>query len=223
MSFTESIYEGSVLEVIQNLGHNYISAEDIERDSYRNPLYMADLEESLSRINPGLDRDVLDKAVFNLQNIDAGSLVQRNRTFMEWLQDGMEVSYMHRGEEKTSTVYLVDYENIENNQFTVINQWTVAGPNQNRRPDIVLFINGLPLVVVELKSGSSETADISSAYRQMRNYQLDIPDLFIYNAFNIISDHTHSKVGTITSTEEWYKEWKTVDGSYEDTRFAASR
>jgi type I restriction enzyme R subunit len=221
MSFTESIYEGSVLEVIQNLGHNYISAEDIERDSYRNPLYMADLEESLSRINPGLDRDVLDKAVFNLQNIDAGSLVQRNRTFMEWLQDGMEVSYMHRGEEKTSTVYLVDYENIENNQFTVINQWTVAGPNQNRRPDIVLFINGLPLVVVELKSGSSETADISSAYRQMRNYQLDIPDLFIYNAFNIISDHTHSKVGTITSTEEWYKEWKTVDGSYEDTRFAA--
>ncbi|MFA5634593.1 MAG: type I restriction endonuclease [Anaerovoracaceae bacterium] len=191
MSFTESIYEGSVLEVIQNLGHNYISAEDIERDSYRNPLYMADLEESLSRINPGLDRDVLDKAVFNLQNIDAGSLVQRNRTFMEWLQDGMEVSYMHRGEEKTSTVYLVDYENIENNQFTVINQWTVAGPNQNRRPDIVLFINGLPLVVVELKSGSSETADISSAYRQMRNYQLDIPDLFIYNAFNIISDHTH--------------------------------
>lgn len=221
MNFTESIYEGSVLEVIQDLGYKYLAAEEIERDSYRNPLYMKDLKKSLAQINPELDIDVLGQAIFKLQNIDLGSLVQRNKVFMDWLQNGMEVSYMFEGKEKTSIVYLVDYINVKNNIFSVVNQWTVAGLDQNRRPDIVVFINGLPLVVIELKSGASETADISSAYLQIRNYQLDIPDLFVYNAFNIISDHTYSKAGTITATEEWYKEWKTTDGSYEETRLAA--
>lgn len=223
MSYTEAIYEGAVLDVIQELGYTYIPAENINRESYKNPLYMEELYSSLARINKNLPLDVIDSAIFNLQHIDAGSLVQRNRQFMDWLQNGMEVTYMDKGEEKTSIVYLIDYkeENIDNNTFTVINQWTVSGADQARRPDIVIFINGLPLVVVELKSGASENVDISSAYRQIRNYQKDIPDLFVYNAFNIISDHTHSKAGTITSSEEWYKEWKTVDGSREDTRVAA--
>lgn len=220
MSFTEEVYEGALLDLIQELGYKYISVGDINRETYKNPLYMEELYESLTRINKDLPLDVIDSAIFNLQHIDAGSLVQRNRQFMDWLQNGMEVTYMDKGEEKTSIVYLMDYENIDNNSFVVINQWTVSGIDQTRRPDIVLFINGLPLVVMELKSASAENADISSAYRQIRNYQKDIPELFIYNAFNIISDHTYSKAGTITSTEEWYKEWKTVDGSYEDTRFA---
>lgn len=219
--FTEDIYEGSVLSVISELGYDYIPPEDVERETYSNPLYMDDLYESLARLNPELPLDVIDKAMFNLQHIDVGSLVQRNKQFMEWLQDGMEVTYMDIGEEKTSLVYLMDYEQVENNSFKVVNQWTVAGVDQNRRPDIVVFINGLPLVVVELKSGSSQSADVSSAYGQIRNYQKDIPELFVYNAFNIISDHTYSMAGTITSSEEWYKQWKTVDGSYEDTRFAA--
>ncbi len=221
MSFTEAVYEGSVLDVIQELGYRYIPADEIERETHRNPLYMEDLYVGLTNVNPHLSWDVIDTAIFNLQNIDIGSLVQRNRQFVDWLQNGMEVSYMDKGEEKTSIVYLLDYNNVDNNIFTVINQWTVAGVDQNRRPDIVVFINGLPLVVIELKSGSAENADVSSAYRQIKNYQLDIPELFVYNAFNIISDHTYSKAGTITANEEWYKEWKTVDGSYEDTRFAA--
>ncbi|NMA94988.1 MAG: HsdR family type I site-specific deoxyribonuclease, partial [Clostridiales bacterium] len=221
MYFTEYVYEGAVLDVIKELGYTYVPASDIDRESYKNPLYMKELYESLARINSSLSLDVLDSAIFNLQNIDAGSLVQRNRQFMEWLQNGMEVSHMEMGEEKTSIVYLMDFNNIDRNSFTITNQWTVSGINQNRRPDIVLFINGLPLVVMELKSGASDIYDISSAYRQIRNYQKDIEELFVYNAFNIISDHTYSKAGTITSTEEWYKEWKTVDGSYEDTRYAA--
>lgn len=221
MNFTEAIYEGSILEVIKDLGYNYKSAADIERDSYKNPLLMTDLEAAIAKINPGLDSSVIDQAIFKLQNIDIGSLVQRNKIFMDWLQNGMEVTYLSADREKTSIVYLMDYENVDNNVFTVVNQWTMAGESQNRRPDIIVFVNGLPLVVIELKSGSSETADISTAYRQIRNYQLDIPELFIYNAFNIISDHTYSKAGTITASEEWYKEWKTTDGSYEDTRQAA--
>lgn len=221
MQITEDVFEESVLEVIEELGYTFISAGNIERETYKDPLFIEDLAESLNRINPDLSFDVIDKAIFNLQNIDIGSLVQRNKQFTDWLQNGMEVSYMELGEEKTSIVYLMDYEDIDNNSFVVTNQWTVTGKDQNRRPDIVVFVNGLPLVVVELKSASSESADISSAYRQIRNYQKDIEELFVFNAFNIISDHTYSKAGTISSNEEWYKEWRTIDGSYEDTRFAA--
>lgn len=220
-TMTEAVYEGSVLSVIEDLGYDYVSVSEIDRDSYKNPLYTDELFESLLRINPDLSFDVIDQAIFNLENIEAGSLIQRNRQFTDWLQNGMEVNYMELGEEKTSIVYLMDYENIDNNSFIIVNQWTVMGYDQSRRPDIIIFVNGLPLVVIELKSASSESADIDSAYRQIRNYQQDIPELFVYNAFNIISDHTYSKVGTITSDEEWYKEWKTVDGSYEDTRYAA--
>ena len=201
MNFTEDIYEGSVLSVIKELGYTYVSAENVDRETYKNPLYMQDLYESLSRVNSKQPLEVIDIAVFNLQHIDIGSLVQRNKQFIEWLQNGMEVTYMDMGEEKTTIVYLMDYKNIDKNSFAVINQWTVSGIDQNRRPDIIVFINGLPLVVVELKSGSSESADISFAYRQIRNYQKDIPELFVYNAFNIISDHTYSKAGTLTSNE----------------------
>src|SRR5690625_3495141 len=187
MSYTEAIYEGAVLDVIKELGYDYTPAEYINRETYKNPLYMEELYESLSKINKDLPLSVIDSAIFNLQHIDAGSLVQRNKQFFDWLQNGMEITYMDRGEEKTSLVYLIDFDNIDNNSFSVVNQWTVAGIDQARRPDIVVFINGLPLVVVELKSGSSEDVDISSAYRQIRNYQKDIPELFVYNAFNIIS------------------------------------
>lgn len=221
MNFTEDVYEGSILSVIEELGYDYASAENIDRESYKNPLYTEELFESLAQLNPTLPLDVIDSAIFKLGNIDVGTLVQRNRQFMDWLQNGMEVTYRHQGEDKTALVYLIDYEDVANNSFTVINQWTIAGVDQSRRPDVIIFVNGLPLVVIELKSGSSETADIGSAYRQIRNYQKDIPELFVYNAFNIISDHTYSKAGTITADEEWYKEWKTVDGSYEDTRYAA--
>lgn len=221
MNITEAIYEGSILDVIQELDYEYISAEDIDRESYKNPLFMDEVYDSLNRINNDLSLDIIERALFQLENIDIGTLPQRNRQFMDYLQNGMEVSYRENNEDKTSIVRLIDYQDVDNNSFVATNQWTVSGIDQDRRPDIVIFINGLPLIVVELKSAASESADISSAYRQMRNYQLDIPELFVYNAFNIISDHTHSKVGTITANEEWYKEWKTVDGSYEDTRFAA--
>lgn len=221
MSFTEDVYEGAVLDLLKDMGYRYISVEDIERESYKNPLYIEDLRESLLRINSDADLDIIESAIFKLQNIEAGSLVKRNKQFFDWLQNGMEVSYMEDGVEKTSIVYLVDYNDVDNNSFVVVNQWTVEGYDQKRRPDIIVFLNGLPVVVVELKSGSRKDTNIEHAYRQIKNYQKDIEELFVYNAFNIISDHTDSKVGTITSTEEWYKAWKTVDGDYEDTRFAA--
>lgn len=221
MYFTEDIYEGSILEILQDLGYTYKSAEEVNRDSYQNPLYMEDLQAGLAQVNPSLGMDIIDRAILELQSIGAGSLVQKNKTFMNWLQNGIEVAHIENGEEKTDFVHILNYDDLNKNIFTVVNQWTVRGDEETKRPDVIVMVNGLPLVVIELKSASSTDADIMSAYRQIRNYQQAISDLFIYNAFNIISDHTYSRAGTITASPEWYKEWKTVDGSYEDTRHAA--
>lgn len=123
------------------------------------------------------------------------------------------------GEECSSIVYLVDYKNLENNSFIVANQWTFI-ENSNKRPDIILFLNGLPVVLVELKSPSREETDASEAYRQLRNYMQEIPSMFIYNAICVMSDQLTSKAGTITSGEDRFMEWKTKDGNYENTQYA---
>ena len=138
---------------------------------------------------------------------------------MDYLQNGIPVKYEEKGEERSTLVYLVDYTSLENNDFTAINQWTVV-EHSEKRADIVLFVNGLPLVVVELKSPSREETDASAAYRQLRNYMYEIPSLFVYNAICVMSDLSISKAGTITSGEDRFMEWKTTDGSYENTQFA---
>src|SRR5699024_5879851 len=139
--------------------------------------------------------------------------------FFDYLQNRVEVSHYEQGKQKTTRVHLVDYENVEQNDFMVTNQYTMIGKEQ-KRPDIVLFLNGLPIIVIELKSASTIHADISNAYREIKNYQHVIAGLIYYYAFNIISDFSYTKVGTITSNECWSKGWKTTDGSYESTRCA---
>src|SRR5699024_910942 len=175
--------------------------------------------DSLVQINPEVSLDVIERAIYQVQHIDAGLLESRNERFFNYLQNGVEVSHYEQGKQKTRRVDVLDYENIEHNDLIVTNQYTIVGKEQ-KRPDIVLFLNGLPIIVIELKSASTIHADISNEYRQIKNYQHDIEELFVYNAFNIISDFTYTKVGTITSNESWYKEWKTTDGDYESTRFA---
>lgn len=123
------------------------------------------------------------------------------------------------GEERSSIVYFVDYKNHDNNSFIIANQWTFI-ENSNKRPDVILFLNGLPVVLVELKSPSREETDASEAYRQLRNYMQEIPSMFIYNAICVMSDQLTSKAGTITSGEDRFMEWKTKDGDYENTQFA---
>ena len=138
---------------------------------------------------------------------------------MDYLQNGIPVRYFVDGEERSSIVYLVDYKNPENNSFVVANQWTFI-ENSNKRPDLILFLNGLPIVLMELKSPSREETDASEAYRQLRNYMQEIPSMFIYNAICIMSDQLISKAGTITSGEDRFMEWKTKDGNYENTQYA---
>lgn len=142
-----------------------------------------------------------------------------NDFFMEYLQNGILVRYFVDGEERSSIVYLVDYMNPENNSFVVANQWTFI-ENSNKRPDLILFLNGLPIVLMELKSPSREETDASEAYRQLRNYMQEIPSMFIYNAICVMSNQLISKAGTITSGEDRFMEWKTKDGNYENTQYA---
>lgn len=218
--YTESNYENAVLQLLnEKLGYTYAYGPEIERD-YSSPLYETILISSLKRINKALPAVAIDEAIYKLKNFETGTLLQKNMTFMDYLQNGVPVKYFNNGEEFSDLVYLIDYKNISNNDFMVINQWTVI-ENSEKRPDIILFINGLPLVVIELKSPSREETDASAAYRQLRNYMYEIPSLFIYNAVCVMSDMTTSKAGTITSGEDRFMEWKTTDGSYENTQYAA--
>lgn len=217
--YTEADYENSVIELFRNdLGYEYAYGPDIERDFY-SPLYEEVLIDSLYRLNRGLPDDAIQDALFKLKSFENGELVQKNAVFMDYLQNGIPVRYFVDGEERSSIVYLVDYKNPDNNSFIVANQWTFI-ENSNKRPDVILFLNGLPVVLVELKSPSREETDASEAYRQLRNYMQEIPSMFIYNAICVMSDQLTSKAGTITSGEDRFMEWKTKDGNYENTQYA---
>jgi len=217
--FREEDYEKSLIELFQNdLEYEYVYGPDIERDFY-SPFYEDVLIESLYRINHGVANDAIQDALFKLKNFENGELVQKNAVFMDYLQNGIPVRHFVDGEERSSIVYLVDYKNPENNSFVVANQWTFI-ENSNKRPDLILFLNGLPIVLMELKSPSREETDASEAYRQLRNYMQEIPSMFIYNAICVMSDQLISKAGTITSGEDRFMEWKTKDGNYENTQYA---
>lgn len=217
--FREEDYEKSLIELFQNdLEYEYVYGPDIERDFY-SPFYEEVLIESLYRINHGATNDAIQDALFKIKNFENGELVQKNAIFMDYLQNGIPVRYFIDGEERSSIVYLMDYKNPENNSFIVANQWTFI-ENSNKRPDLILFLNGLPIVLMELKSPSREETDASEAYRQLRNYMQEIPSMFIYNAICVMSDQLISKAGTITSGEDRFMEWKTKDGNYENTQYA---
>jgi hypothetical protein len=217
MSFTEDNYEKALISLFEGMGYQYLYGPNIERDYYV-PYYEAQLEESLQIVNPKKPHAAIHEAIIKLRNIDMGSLTQRNETFTDYLQHGIEVSYFNGKEMRNEMVYLIDFEHTDKNTFQVINQWTFI-ENAEKRADIIVFVNGLPLVVVELKSPSREETDASEAYLQLRNYMKDIPSLFAFNMFCVMSDMALSKAGTITSKEDRYMEWKTKDGNYESTEF----
>lgn len=217
--YNEESYENSIIDLFENnLQYQHVYGPNIERDFY-SPLYEDVLVKSIERINSGLPHSAINDALYKLKNFENGELVQKNMVFMDYLQNGVPVRYFDGSEEKSSIVYLIDYDNVDNNSFIVANQWTFI-ESSNKRPDIILFINGLPLVVIELKSPSREETDASEAYRQLRNYMHEIPSMFIYNAVCVMSDHLVSKAGTITSGEDRFMEWKSKDGNRVNDKFA---
>lgn len=216
---TEAAYENSVIELFQHLGYTHVYGPDVENRDFNSPLYLDILEDSIYRINPNVPKSAIQEALFKIKNFDNGELLQQNKNFMDYLQNGITVKYLENGEQRSTIVYLIDYKNVDNNSFIVANQWTFV-ENSEKRPDVLLFINGLPLVLFELKSPSREETDSSQAYRQIRNYMKEIPSMFIYNAICVMSDLLISKAGTITSDETRYMEWKTKDGNYENNQYA---
>lgn len=220
--FTEDAYERTLIALFRDeLGYAYECGYEVERD-YKEPFYRADLVASMRRLNPELPADAMDEGIKQITNISIGTLEQNNEQFTLWMQNGLEVGFLQNGEERTALMRLIDFDHPERNLFKVVNQWRVE-EYKNKRCDMVVMVNGLPLVVVELKSAVSEDASIDDAYKQIKNYQQSIPSLFSYNAFNVISDMSETRAGTITAKQDRYMEWKTVDGSYETTLVADYR
>ena len=220
LSFTEDTFEQAVIELFENMGYTHIYAPDMNRTDYSRPLLDDVLRDCLVRLNSSLPAVAIDEAILKLNDFDAGSLLRKNIIFMDYLQNGITVKYAVKGEEWSSVVKLIDYTDADKNDFYVVNQYTFVENGNNRRPDIILFINGLPLVLMELKSPSKDEVGAENAYNQIRNYMKDIPSMFYYNAVCVISDLSTNKAGTITSGLDRFMEWKTKDGDYENTAYA---
>lgn len=219
MPFTENTYENSIIQLLESLGYTHIYGPDLIDRNYESPLYEDELNDSIRRINSKLNEQAINDALNKLHRFENADLIQKNKVFMDYLQNGIPVRYWENGEQKSDICYLVDYKNIENNSFIVANQWTFI-EKSNKRPDILIFLNGLPIALMELKSPSREETNASEAYSQIKNYMHEIPSMFIYNAFCVMSDMLLSKAGTITADEERFMEWKSVDGEYTTDKIA---
>ena len=210
----ENAYEQSIIELFRDtLGWEYRYGPDVERD-FHDPLYEPMLEAAIHRINPHAHPQALSEALNKLRHFENGDLVTQNAIFTDYLQNGVQVAYSDKGENKSEIIYLVDFKNASNNSFIIANQWTVI-EKSNKRPDVLLFVNGIPVVLFELKSPSREETNASEAYLQIKNYMQEVPSLFIYNCICVMSDQFTSKAGTITSGEDRFMEWKTKNGEKE--------
>lgn len=213
-SIDENAYEQSIIELFRDtLGWEYRYGPDVERD-FHDPLYESVLTESLLRINPHAHPQALSEALNKLRHFENNDLVKQNFLFTDYLQNGVQVTYSDKGENKSEIIYPVDFKNAGNNSFILANQWTVI-EKSNKRPDVILFVNGIPVVLFELKSPSREETSASEAYLQIKNYMQEVPSLFIYNCICVMSDQFTSKAGTITSGEDRFMEWKTKNGEKE--------
>lgn len=218
----EDFYEQAIIEYFTSyLGYEYLHGPDVARTSekYDDVFIPEVLPAALRKINPGLPAQAIQEAIFKLNNTETGKLEIRNERFNDYLQSGVEVRYFDGKQDRDDIVYLLDYENPENNIFQVVNQWTFVEYSE-KRPDVIIFVNGMPLVMFELKSPSREETDSSDAYLQLRNYMQHIPSLFVPNVFCVMSDMADTRVGTITATEDRFVEWKSADGDYANTQYA---
>lgn len=218
IQFTEDTFERALIDLFSEMGYNYQCGYDLERDE-SDPCLQDVLHKWMPKLNPRLGSEGLDNLYATLADVDGNGLLQRNERFLDWLQNGVSVEDNVNGEYRHVTARLVDYDNIDNNDFTIVNQWTVDEFSR-KRCDIVVFVNGLPVVVIELKSPSNDSVGNDDAYNQIKTYQREIPCLFTYNCFNVISDMLTSRAGTLTSNNERYMEWKSKDGEYESSTLA---
>jgi len=216
----EALIENATLSWLSSLGYTLIFGPEIapeepaaERESFQEVLLFRRLHEALNRLNPTIPADALEEALRKVSRSESPSLLANNRAFHKMLIDGVSVEYQRKdGSIAGDHARLMDFENPENNEFLAINQFTVIEGQQNRRPDMVIFVNGLPLAVIELKNPADENATIQTAFQQLQTYKNDIPSLFTYNEMLVISDGLEARAGTLTSDWARFMPWRTIDG-----------
>ena len=222
VKLTESEIETLAIERLQAIGFDYVYGPDIapdaakpERESFADVLLLNRLRKAVARINPTLPTAALDEAIKTIQRISSPELLANNEAFHRFMTEGVNVSYQKDSNTRGDLVWLIDFANPDNNEFVVANQFTIIENNQNKRPDIILFVNGLPLVVIELKNAADENTTLTSAYRQLETYKQTIPSLFTYNGFVVISDGLEAKAGSISAGLSRFMAWKSADGKGE--------
>jgi len=235
-NLNESSIEQLTIELLQSLGWEYVFGPDIapdaekinfgvaKRKSFEDVLLLDILEKNLKRINPQIPDDAIHDAIKTISHLpnQFPNLMANNEAFHRLLTEGIPVTYRKNGEEKGDIVKIIDFENRENNEFHAINQFTVIENHINKRPDIVLFVNGIPLVVIELKNPADENATIRSAYNQIQTYKQTIPSLFSYNEIIVISDGLEAKIGSLSAGYDRFTAWKSMDDIYRDAMHGVS-
>ena len=219
---TESAIEDFAIKLFERLGYSYVYAPDIapdgenpEREQYGEVLLTGRLAQALKRINPKLSPAMLQDALKEVQRISSPELLANNEAFHRLLTEGVKVSRQQDGNQRGDLAWLIDFDHPENNEFIVANQFTVIENHQNKRPDLVLFVNGIPLVVIELKNAINENATINAAYQQLETYKQTIPGLFTSNALLVISDGLEAKAGSLSAGLSRFMVWKSADGKAE--------
>lgn len=224
VKISESDIEVMAIEQLQALGYQYIYGPDIEPcgidplRSYQQVILEKKVHNALKRLNPHLSEQKCDEALKQIMRISSPDMVTNNLAFHRLLTEGINIEISKNGNNQGELAWLIDFNDPINNEFNVVNQVTIREDRHNRRPDLILFINGLPLVVIELKNATDENATVVGAYNQIKTYQLQIPSLFTYNAFTIISDGLEAKAGTISADFSRYMTWKTANGKTQATR-----
>lgn len=217
---TESVVEDAALSWLEGAGWQIAHGPDIapdipgaERSDYGEAFLPGHLRKALARFNPSIPAEALDDALRKLTRPEGADLIQRNRALHRLLVDGVTVEYRDaHGAIRGSQAQVIDFDRPANNDWLAVNQFTFVENKHNRRPDVVLFVNGLPLAVLELKNAASGSATIWSALQQLQTYKADIPSLFASNAVLVVSDGVQARVGTLTAGREWFKPWRTISG-----------
>ncbi|MGI9055411.1 MAG: type I restriction endonuclease, partial [Pyrinomonadaceae bacterium] len=223
---TESNIETFAIETLESLGWQYIhgltiapNAELSERTSFEQVILTSRLRKQLAVINPEIPDAAREQAINKMSQLYSPELMANNEEFHQFLIEKVKIPYQQDGYQRSHEVALIDFENIENNEFLVVNQLTVVENNQNKRPDILLFVNGIPLVVIELKNAADEKATVRSAFEQIQTYKAIIPSLFKYNAVCVISDGMEARAGSLSADFSRCITWKTVDGVKEASKY----
>ncbi len=223
---TEDQLEQLCLSWFKEIGYEYLCGYDIapdasapERSDYRQLILTGRLIAQLQKINPHIPVATLEQVIHQIAKPDTPILIKNNKQFHQCLQEGVKVEFKINGEDKTDYVQLIDFSRVNNNQFLVVNQFSILGSKSHRRPDIILFINGLPLAVIELKNPADQNADIWQAFQQLQTYKDEITDLFMYNQALVVSDGLDARVGSLTADKERFLPWKVVKNENDKPNF----